>query len=83
MPVAGPSAAELERLRAVSSLPSGLPLISFVTPGGKLRLSGTNFPHEHKGNKPALEDVLRQALRTYRGQRPEVDRDGAELKEAK
>lgn len=65
------------------NLPSGLPLTGFVTPGRKLYFGGTYFPHERKGEKPALEDVLKQALRMHREHRAEVERDGVELKEEK
>lgn len=76
-------AAELERAQAVLNLPSGLPLTGFLTPGGKLYFGGTYFPREAKGNKPAFEDALKQALGLYRDHRSEVERDGVELKEEK
>jgi len=76
-------AAELERAQAVLNLSSGLPLTGFLTPGGKLYFGGTYFPREPKGDKPALEDVLKQALRMYRERRQEVERDGVELKEGR
>ena len=76
-------AAELERAQAVLNLPSGLPLTGFLTPGGKLYFGGTYFPRETKGDKPAFEAVLKQALRLYRDHRAEVERDGVELNKEK
>jgi uncharacterized protein YyaL (SSP411 family) len=73
-------AAELERAQAVLNLPSGLPLTGFVTPGGKLYFGGCYFPRQAKGDKPAFEDALKQALRMYREHRSQVERDGLELK---
>jgi len=72
-------AADLERAQAVLNLPSGLPLTGFVTPGGKLYFGGSYFPSQAKGDKPAFEDALKQALRMYRERRAEVERDGVEL----
>ena len=72
-------AAELERAQAVLNLPSGLPLTGFVTPGGKLYFGGSYFPRQAKGDKPAFEDGLKQALRMYREHRSQVERDGVEL----
>lgn len=74
-------AAELERAQAVLNLPSGLPLTGFVTPGGKLYFGGSYFPRQAKGDKPAFEDALKQALRMYREHRSLVERDGFDLKE--
>jgi uncharacterized protein len=76
-------AVQLERAQAVLNLPSGLPLTGFLTPSGKLYFGGTYFPREAKGDKPAFEVALKQALRRYRDHRPEVERDGVELKEEK
>ena len=76
-------AAELERAQAVLNLPSGLPLTGFLTPGGKLYYGGTYFPRPTKGDKPAFEDVLKQALRLYRDHRSEVERDGLGLNKEK
>jgi uncharacterized protein len=76
-------AAELERAQAILNLPSGLPLTGFLTPGAKLYFGGTYFPRVAKGDKPAFEDALKEALRMYRDHRSEVDRDGVELKEEK
>lgn len=72
-------AAELERAQAVLNLPSGLPLTGFVTPDGKLYFGGSYFPRQAKGDKPAFEDALKEALRLYRQRRAEVERDGVEL----
>ena len=73
-------AAELERAQALLNLPSGVPLTAFVTPDGKLYFGGSYFPREAKGNKPAFEDVLREALRLYRDHRPQVAREGIDVK---
>ncbi len=72
-------AAEFERAQAVLNLPSGLPLTGFVTPNGKLYFGGSYFPRQAKGDKPGFEDALKQALRTYREHRSQVERDGVEL----
>lgn len=71
--------AELERAQAFLNLPSGLPLTGFLTPGGKLYFGGTYFPREAKGDKPAFEDILKKALRMYKENRSEVERDGVAL----
>jgi len=76
-------AAGLERAQAVLNLPSGLPLTGFLTPGGKLYYGGTYFPREAKGDKPAFEDVLQQAVRLYRDHHFEVERDGVDLNKEK
>jgi len=72
-------AAELERAPAVLNLPSGLPLTGFVTPGAKLYFGGSYFPRQAKGDKPAFEDALKEALRLYREHRGQVERDGVQL----
>jgi uncharacterized protein YyaL (SSP411 family) len=72
-------AAELERAQAALNLPSGLPLTGFLTPAGKLYFGGSYFPRQAKGDKPAFEDALKQALRMYREHRSQVERDGIEL----
>jgi len=74
-------AAELERAQAALNLPSGLPLTGFVTPGRKLYFGGSYFPRQAKGDKPAFEDALKQALRMYREHRSQVERDGVALNE--
>jgi uncharacterized protein len=76
-------AAELERAQAVLNLPSGLPLTGFLTPGGKLYFGGTYFPRDTKGDKPAFEYTLKQALHMYRDHRSEVERNGVELNKEK
>lgn len=76
-------AADLERAQAVLNLPSGLPLTGFLTPGRKLYFGGTYFPRETKGDKPAFEDALKQALHLYRDHRSEVERDGVDLNKEK
>jgi uncharacterized protein len=65
------------------NLPSGLPLTGFLTPGGKLDFGGTYFPRETQSDKPAFEDVLKQALRMYRDHRSEVERGGVLLNQEK
>ncbi len=72
-------AAELERAQAVLNLPSGLPLTGFLTPDGKLYFGGSYFPRQAKGDKPAFEDVLKEALRMYREHRSQLEHDGVEL----
>jgi uncharacterized protein len=72
-------AAELERAQAVLNLPSGLPLTGFVTPDARLYFGGSYFPSQAKGDTPAFEDVLKQALCMYREHRSQVERDGVEL----
>jgi uncharacterized protein YyaL (SSP411 family) len=72
-------AAELERAQAVLNQPSGLPLTGFLTPGGNLYFGGSYFPRQTKGDKPAFEDAWKQALRMYREDRSQVERDGVEL----
>jgi uncharacterized protein YyaL (SSP411 family) len=76
-------AADLGRVQALLNLPSGLPLTGFLTPERKLYFGGTYFPRVSKGDKPAFEDALKQALYMYRERRSEVERDGVELKEEK
>jgi len=72
-------AAELERAQAVLNLPSGLPLTGFVTPDARLYFGGSYFTSQAKGDKPAFEDVLKQALCMYREHRSQVERDGVDL----
>ncbi len=71
--------AKLERAQAVMNLPAGLPLTAFFTPSGKLYFGGNYFPREASRDKPAFEEVLKQALRMYREQRGNIERDGFDL----
>ncbi len=72
-------AATLERAQAVMNLPAGLPLTAFLSPSGKLYFGGGYFPARPSRGKPAFRQVLGQALRMYREQRTEIERDGFEV----
>jgi uncharacterized protein len=72
-------AARLERAQAVLNLPAGLPLTAFLSPSGKLYFGGGYFPPRPLRGKPAFRQVLDQALRIYREQRTEIERDGFDV----
>jgi uncharacterized protein YyaL (SSP411 family) len=50
-----------------------------VTPDARLYFGGSYFPRQAKGDKPAFEDALKQALRMYREHRSQVERAGVKL----
>ncbi len=57
--------AQLQRAQAVLNLPAGLPLTSFITPGGKLYFGAGYLPSEHKGDKSSFREAADEALGRY------------------
>jgi len=57
--------AQLERAQAVLNLPAGLPIISFITPNGKLYLGAGYLPSKHMGDKHSFRKVADEALKLY------------------
>jgi uncharacterized protein YyaL (SSP411 family) len=57
--------AQLQRAQAVLNLPAGLPLTSFITPGGKLYFGAGYLPSEGKRDKQSFKDAAEQALKEY------------------
>src|SRR5579864_5726080 len=57
--------AELQRAQAVLNLPAGLPLISFITPEGKLYFGAGYLPAEHKAGKPSFREAAEEARNRY------------------
>ena len=57
--------AQLDGAQAVLNLPAGLPLISFITPDGKLYFGAGYLPAEHKGDRPCFRETADEALNRY------------------
>ena len=57
--------AQLQRAQAVLNLPAGLPLTSFITPGGKLYFGAGYLPAENKAGKPSFREAAQEALKRY------------------
>lgn len=58
-------AAQLQKAQAVLNLPAGLPLTSFITPGGKLYFGAGYLPAVHKNTKQSFREVADKALTRY------------------
>ncbi len=57
--------AQLQRAQAVLNLPAGLPLISFITPQGKLYFGAGYLPAERKAGKPSFREAAEEARNRY------------------
>ena len=57
--------AQLEQAQAVLNLPAGLPLISFITPDGRLYFGAGDLPDEHKNGKPSFPEAADEALARF------------------
>jgi uncharacterized protein len=57
--------AQLEQAQAVLNLPAGLPLISFITPDGRLYFGAGYLPAEHKNGKPSFHEAADEALARF------------------
>jgi uncharacterized protein YyaL (SSP411 family) len=57
--------AKLQRAQAVLNLPAGLPLISFITPEGKLYFGAGYLAAEHKAGKPSFREAAEEAQNRY------------------
>jgi len=68
--------AKLERAQAFLNLPAGLPLTGFLTPTGTLYSGGGYFPAKAEGEKPAFRTELEAALKIYRNNRAQIEKEG-------
>jgi uncharacterized protein YyaL (SSP411 family) len=57
--------AQLQQAQAVLNLPTGLPLISFITPDGRLYFGAGYLPVEHKNGKPSFREAADEALARF------------------
>ena len=57
--------AQLQRAQAVLNLPAGLPLISFITPEGKLYFGVGYLSAERKAGKPSFREAAEEAQNRY------------------
>src|SRR5246127_4331898 len=57
--------AQLQRAQALLNLPAGLPLISFITPEGKLYFGAGYLPAERKAGKPSFREAAEEAQSRY------------------
>jgi uncharacterized protein len=57
--------AELQRVQAMLDLPAGLPLISFITPDGKLYFGAGYLGAERKAGKPSFREAAEEAQNRY------------------
>jgi len=57
--------AQLQTAQAVLNLPAGLPLISFITPEGKLYFGAGYLPAERKAGKPSFREAAEEAQSRY------------------
>src|ERR1700757_5366794 len=61
--------AQLQRAQAVLNLPAGLPLISFITPEGKLYFGAGYLPTERKAGKPSFREAAEEARNRFADKR--------------
>jgi uncharacterized protein YyaL (SSP411 family) len=71
--------ARLERAQADLNLPAGLPLTGFLTPTGTLYSGGGYFPAKAEGEKPAFRTELEAALKIYRNNRAQIEKEGFQV----
>ena len=57
--------AQLQRAQALVNLPAGLPLISFITPEGKLYFGAGYLPAERKVGKLSFREAAEEAQSRY------------------
>jgi uncharacterized protein YyaL (SSP411 family) len=57
--------AQLQQAQAVLNLPAGLPLISFITPDGRLYFGTGYLPAVHKNGKPSFREAADEALARF------------------
>jgi len=57
--------AQLERAQTVLNLPAGLPLISFITPDGRLYFGAGYLPAGDKNGKPSFHEAADEALARF------------------
>jgi uncharacterized protein len=57
--------AQLQRAQALLNLTAGLPLTSFITPGGKLYFGAGCLPAVNKDGKPSFREVADEALARF------------------
>ena len=70
--------AELQRAQAVLNLPAGLPLISFITPEGKLYFGAGYLPAEPKAGKPSFREAAEKARNRY-AHKSEIEEESFQL----
>jgi uncharacterized protein len=70
--------AELQRAQAVLNLPAGLPLISFITPQGKLYFGAGYLPAERKAGKPSFREAAEEAQNRY-ADKSEIEEESFQL----
>lgn len=79
---AGPLVAQLQRAQAILNLPAGLPLISFITPEGKLFYGAGYLPEVSQGGKPSFRESAEQALKLF-ADKAKIAADSFQLEPAK
>ncbi len=57
----------------------GWPLTMFLTPAGEPFFGGTYFPSQPRHNLPGFVDLLERVAKAWAGQRPQIERQNAEL----
>ena len=57
----------------------GWPLTMFLTPAGEPFFGGTYFPSQPRHNLPGFVDLLERVAKAWTGQRPQIERQNAEL----
>ena len=74
--------AELQRAQAVLNLPAGLPLISFITPEGKLYFGAGYLPAERKAGKLSFREAAEEAQNRYTD-KSEIEEESFQLEVAR
>ena len=74
--------AQLQRAQALLNLPAGLPLISFITPEGKLYFGAGYLPAERKAGKPSFREAAEEALKRY-ADKTEIEKESFQLEVAR
>jgi uncharacterized protein YyaL (SSP411 family) len=74
--------AQLQRAQALLNLPAGLPLLSFITPEGKLYFGAGYLPAERKAGKLSFREAAEEAQNRY-GNKTKIDEESFQLEVAR
>lgn len=70
--------AQLQRAQALINVPAGLPLISFITPEGKLYFGAGYLPAERKAGKLSFREAAEEAQNRY-ANKTKIDEESFQL----
>ncbi len=72
-------ARKLERAQAYLNLPAGLPLVSYLTPDGKMYSGHAYLPAQGEHGSTPFRTAIESAAKMYSAERARVEREGIEI----